>query len=84
MKNLTDHIKLKTRIDSKDLDLLESLFVFQKISPGTVLLAEGKVERYVYFLNKGIVKGYQIFKPKLQKNDILNLLRTILLLNLNL
>lgn len=58
MKELLNHIQLKTSLDSKDIALLEKLFVFQEIGPNTLLSNEGKVERYVYFLSKGIIKGY--------------------------
>lgn len=65
MKKLTDHIKLKTSIDENDMDLLERIFVFQKLGPNTIISQEGKVERYVYFLSKGIVKGYHNVNGKL-------------------
>lgn len=58
MKELLNHIQLKTSLDSKDIALLERLFVFQEMGPNTLISTEGKVERYVYFLSKGIIRGY--------------------------
>lgn len=64
MEKLINYIKLKTEIDKNDLDLLERLFVFQRVGPNTIFTSEGKVERYIYFLNKGIVQGYQNINGK--------------------
>ena len=58
MQDLINHLQLKTSVDKRDIDLLESLFVFQKVDPNTILSREGQVERYAYFLSKGIIKGY--------------------------
>lgn len=64
MKKLLDHIKLKTDIDKEDMDLLERIFVFHRVGSNTIFSSEGKVERYVYFLGKGIVKGYNNINGK--------------------
>ncbi len=59
MKKLIDYIKLKTSLSKEDSNLIEGLFTFQKAAPNTLFLCEGNVERYVYFLNSGVVKGYR-------------------------
>jgi CRP-like cAMP-binding protein len=59
MEKLIDQIQLKTSVNEKDMALLERLFVFQKVGPNTRFSHEGSVERYVYFLSKGIVKGFR-------------------------
>lgn len=64
MKKLTDYIQLKTAINTEDLELLERIFVFQRVGPNTIFSSEGKVERYVYFLSKGIVQGYHNINGK--------------------
>lgn len=45
--------------------LLEKYFTTENVPAQTILLEAGKIERYVYFLSTGIVKGYQNIEGKL-------------------
>lgn len=65
MKNLIDHIKSKIALTQSDIDLLKNHFVSEEVTAQTKLLEAGKVERYIYFLDTGIVKGYQNVKGKI-------------------
>jgi len=59
MENLINYIQSRITLTQKDIDLIKKYFVSEKISAQTNLLEAGKVERYIYFLDTGIVKGYQ-------------------------
>ncbi|WP_298342339.1 Crp/Fnr family transcriptional regulator [uncultured Algibacter sp.] len=65
MDCLIDYIKSRTNIEQNDIDLIKKYFVYEEIPAQTSLLKAGKVERYVYFLSHGIVKGYQNIDGKI-------------------
>ncbi|SNR54454.1 cAMP-binding domain of CRP or a regulatory subunit of cAMP-dependent protein kinases [Maribacter sedimenticola] len=59
MKNLINYIQSKITLSQNEIGLLKNYFVAEKVPAQTILLESGKVERYIYFLATGIVKGYQ-------------------------
>lgn len=59
MENLIEYIKSILLISQQDIDLIKKHFISEEISENTTLLEAGMVEQYIYFLNSGIVKGYQ-------------------------
>ncbi|MGK0307469.1 MAG: CRP-like cAMP-binding protein [Urechidicola sp.] len=65
MKNLLHYIKSRISLTSDEIRLIEKHFVSINVPSNTSLLKAGNVERYVYFLSKGIVKGYQNIDGKL-------------------
>jgi CRP-like cAMP-binding protein len=65
MENLINYIQSKTVITQTEIDLLEKHFVSEEVPAHKCLLKAGKVERYIYFLDTGIVKGYQNIDGKL-------------------
>ena len=62
---LIDHVKTISSLTDKDVDLLQNCFVNVDFPSKTLIVKVGQVERYLYFLTKGIVKGYQNFDGKL-------------------
>ncbi|VAW18282.1 cAMP-binding proteins - catabolite gene activator and regulatory subunit of cAMP-dependent protein kinases [hydrothermal vent metagenome] len=65
MQNLIKYIKSKISITQKDIDLIETYFIPVDISAQTNILKAGKIERYIYFLSSGIVKGFKNIDGKL-------------------
>jgi len=65
MKSLLHYIQSRFSITKDDISLLEKCFITEDIAAQTKLLEAGRVERYVYFLSSGIVKGYQNIDGKL-------------------
>ncbi|WP_405376718.1 Crp/Fnr family transcriptional regulator [Nonlabens sp. Asnod3-A02] len=65
MENLINYIQSRVLLTQKDIDLIKKYFVSEEVSAKTNLLEAGKVERYIYFLDTGIVKGYQNIDGKL-------------------
>ncbi|WP_431166184.1 Crp/Fnr family transcriptional regulator [Tenacibaculum halocynthiae] len=59
MENLLEFLQSKTTLTKKDIDLVKKYFIYEEVSGETILLKEGKIENYIYFLSEGIVKGYQ-------------------------
>ena len=59
MQNLINYIQSRITLTQKDIDLIKKYFISEQIPTQTNLLEPGKVERYIYFLDTGIVKGYQ-------------------------
>ena len=59
MKNLLHYINSRFHLTDVDNHHLEKFFITEDIPAQTKLLEAGKIERYVYFLSSGIVKGYQ-------------------------
>lgn len=59
MENLINYIQSKIALTQDEIALIKNHFVSEEISAQTLLLKAGKVERYIYFLDTGIVKGYQ-------------------------
>ena len=65
MENLINYIKSKITLTQNDIDLIKNHFVTEEVPAQTNLLEAGKVERYIYFLDTGIVKGYQNIDGKI-------------------
>jgi len=65
MENLIKYIQSKTTLTQNDIDLIKRYFISEEVPAQTNLLEAGKVERYIYFLNTGIVKGYQNIDGKI-------------------
>lgn len=63
MKSLKEVFEQKVRLDDDDWDMISSKFKEVKLPAKTLLLQKGKVENYLYFLTKGIVR-YCIPKAK--------------------
>ncbi|WP_452225870.1 Crp/Fnr family transcriptional regulator [Lacinutrix cladophorae] len=65
MENLINYIQSKTTLTQNEIELINKHFVSEKIPAKTNLLEAGKVERYIYFIDTGIVKGYQNIDGKI-------------------
>jgi CRP-like cAMP-binding protein len=65
MKNLINYIQSRVTLSQSDIDLIKKHFVSEKKTTQTILLNAGKVERYIYFIDTGIVKGYQNIDGKI-------------------
>lgn len=59
MKQLLAYLSTRLHLSSKDRELVQKHFIYEQQPANTPLLKIGQVERYVYFLEKGIVRGYQ-------------------------
>ena len=65
MENLLAYIKSKVSLTPTDVDLLKKHLVYEEVPAQTHLLKAGNVERYIYFLSNGFVKGYQNIDGKI-------------------
>jgi len=65
MESLINYIQSRITLTQNDIDLIKKYFISEEISAQTNLLEAGKVEKYIYFLNTGIVKGYQNIDGKI-------------------
>ncbi len=65
MKNLLHYINSRFQISDVEISHLEKFFIAEDVPAQTKLLEAGKIERYVYFLSSGIVKGYQNIDGKI-------------------
>ncbi|KJD36521.1 Crp/Fnr family transcriptional regulator [Tamlana sedimentorum] len=65
MENLINYIQSRITLTQNEIDLIKKYLVFEEIPAQTNLLKAGKVERYIYFLDNGIVKGYQNIDGKI-------------------
>ncbi len=65
MQNLINYIQSRITLTQKDIDLVKKYFISEQIPTQSNLLEAGKVERYIYFLDTGIVKGYQNIDGKI-------------------
>ncbi len=65
MEDLLKNIQGLCSLKEDDLRLIKRSFVSENVPAQTKLLEAGEVERYVYFLSSGIVKGYQNIDGKL-------------------
>jgi CRP-like cAMP-binding protein len=65
MENLINYIQSKIDLGQSNIDLIKKYFVTAEVPAHTNLLKAGKVERYIYFLDTGIVKGYQNIDGKI-------------------
>lgn len=59
MINLINHIKSIISLSKEEEELIKNRFTSIDVSAQTSLLEAGKTERYIYFLSRGIVRGYQ-------------------------
>ena len=59
MEVLSAYIKARIPLTQQEEELLATLFVPVEASPKTLLSTIGSVERYLYFLSEGIVRGYR-------------------------
>ena len=65
MQNLITYIQSRISITEKDIALLKTHLKIEEVPAQTSLLEAGKVEHYIYFLDTGIVKGYQNIDGKI-------------------
>lgn len=65
MENIINYMQSRITLTQSDIDLLKKYFVSEKIPAQTNILKSGKVERYIYFLDTGVVKGYQNIDGKI-------------------
>ncbi|MEM1336639.1 MAG: Crp/Fnr family transcriptional regulator [Bacteroidota bacterium] len=65
MKNLLHYIEKHYVLKDPDIHLLKQCFKIDDLPPRSKLLKAGMTERYLYFLDKGIIKGYQNVDGKL-------------------
>lgn len=65
MKDLLHYIESKFSVTQADISLLEKCLVISNVPAQTKLLEAGEIERYIYFLSSGIVKGYQNIDGKI-------------------
>jgi CRP-like cAMP-binding protein len=65
MENLINYIQSRVSLTQNDIDLIKNHFVTEEVPAQSNLLKAGRVERYIYFLDTGIVKGYQNIDGKI-------------------
>ena len=65
MKNLINYIQSRIVLAQNEIDLIKEHFVSEEIPAQTNLLKAGNIERNLYFLDTGIVKGYQNIDGKI-------------------
>ncbi|MBU2906366.1 MULTISPECIES: cyclic nucleotide-binding domain-containing protein [Arenibacter] len=59
MENLINYIQSRITLTQHEINLIKKHCVSEEIPAQTKLLKAGNVERYIYFLDTGFVKGYQ-------------------------
>ena len=65
MENLLHYIKSRFNLTDIDIYQVKKSFITENIPAQTKLLEAGKIERYIYFLSTGTVKGYQNIDGKI-------------------
>lgn len=65
MENIVKYIQSRIFLTQNDIDLLKKHFISENVLAQSHLLKAGKVERYIYFISKGVVKGYQNIDGKI-------------------
>ncbi|KAA5825707.1 Crp/Fnr family transcriptional regulator [Algibacter amylolyticus] len=65
MQNLINYIQPRISLTKKDIELIKKHIVIEEVPAQTILLNAGKVERHIYFIDSGIVKGYQNIDGKI-------------------
>lgn len=65
MIKLIEHIKQRIELSKEEIKEIEQSFTPVTLESHASLLKEGKIERYIYFLSTGIVKGYQVVNGKI-------------------
>lgn len=59
MNDLTNHINSISSISEPEMRLIAEKAVKVSIHSNTIVLKMNSIHKYIYFLNSGIVKGYQ-------------------------
>lgn len=59
MESLFNFINSKASLKEEEIKLIKENFVSIELDANTVLLKQGQIANYIYFLNTGIVKGYE-------------------------
>lgn len=59
MESLFNFINSKASLKEEEIKLIKERFVSIEFSSDTVLLKQGQVANHIYFLNSGVVKGYE-------------------------
>ncbi len=72
MNELIDYIESRTAIQPLEIELVKKHFVIENVSANQILSEAGKVERYIYFIIDGIVKGYQNIDGKIIIQHLVN------------
>jgi len=65
MQNLLKYISSRNTLTQKEINLVKECFKEEEIPAHTQLLKAGKTQRFVTFLSKGIVKGYENIDGKI-------------------
>lgn len=65
MENLIRYIQSRISLKQSEINLLKRYLLYEEIPARTTIIKAGKVENYVYFLEKGIVKGFQNIDGKI-------------------
>jgi CRP-like cAMP-binding protein len=65
MENILKHIQSSISLTQTDIDLLQKYLIIENAPAQTSLLKAGKIEQYIYFIDSGIVKGYQNIDGKI-------------------
>ena len=65
LENLINHINSRIALTQEEVDLIKKYFIPVETDAQSILLDIGKIERYIYFLSSGIVKGYQNVNGKI-------------------
>ncbi len=59
MNDLTNYINSISSISEHEIRLIEAKAIKENILGNTIVLKMNSIHKYIYFLNSGIVKGYQ-------------------------
>jgi len=65
MENLIKHIESRVSLTQEEVNLIKKHFILVETDSKTSLLEAGKIERYIYFLSSGFVRGYQNVNGKI-------------------
>ena len=65
MENLIQHLNSRVPLTHEEVASISAHFTVVELTAQTSLLTAGKTERYIYFLSKGIVRGYQNLNGKI-------------------
>lgn len=65
MEFLLKYLQERVSLTKDDINLIRAHFVLENFPSNTYLLKEGKIERHIYFLVDGIVRGYQNIDGKI-------------------
>ena len=65
MIQLKNYINSYAKLSNSDLYYIENSFIYEKFSKGELIITSQKRVNYVFFLIKGIVKGFEYEKEKI-------------------